>query len=220
MLVLIVSLFLLYTLVGFLYSMRRLKEHSQVEHVRVSDSLVQEYVKLFPNYDSSMVTPGYAYVPTARSPFSTFDFKNGNCLIIAKLDTAITMTLRAAAIETGGRAEGSMDSIYNIINENYFEISHLVSKPKTIQNFYVTLNGDSIREITRNDSTIQYYWRAKNFSARYEQRGPVDIYGSVKGQEVPMDIFFMRRNGKLYFALLSVNNIDSLTLINPFTSSP
>lgn len=209
-------LYVIYILAGVKYSIHQVNEHEKLEPAKVSDSVVSEYLELIHRYDTASVIPRFAFITAARPPFSKFDLKNGNCLIISKLTTADSIDFATAFIAEKGETEPSMDSVYNGVNEKLFHVYHLTSHPKLKKELYIRFDGDSTYEMERDDSTISYYFKARGFSIRYTKDGTVDIYGKTKAVPIPMEIYFLKRNKNLYFALLSVNSIDSLELVNPF----
>jgi hypothetical protein len=53
--------------------------------------------------------------------------------------------------------------------------------------------------------------RCKNFSIRYSEKGPIDIFVEAKESilgkmDVPVDILFLKRDRAVYLLLMSPNN--------------
>jgi hypothetical protein len=153
-----------------------------------------------------------------RFPFGTFDIKNNNCLILSKLDDVGQVELKTIDLKSNyGSQSGTTDSIYSAINENFFKVSHLMSIQSPIKNIYLSIPGTSVRRLSIDDSTCIFCGNVANFSIKYSKKGPIDIYGYTKlTLSLPMDIYFMKRMGHLYLAIVSVNNADNKLLTNPF----
>lgn len=218
-LIVLVSLtcgYVIYSAIGFFYSVHKLKEHNQIEHVFTVDTTVSEYLSLFTPSIFSDGHRGFSYIMNLRAPFSTFDIKGDNCIIASRLSASIGLSLRDIKIESRAVNDGTLDSFYNVINENYFKLSHLCSSPGPIQAVYLTVDGEHSDRTSINDSTLKIHGYLSSFSISYKSRGPIDIYAQVKGQKLPMDIYFLQRSRALYFVLVSLNSLDSGKLVDLF----
>jgi hypothetical protein len=183
-----------------------------------SDTLIQEYRSLISPNQQPFAIPEYTYLLPERFPFGTFNIKNDNCLILSKLDEVDQVELKTIdLISSYGSQSGTTDSIYNVINENFFKVSHLMSTPSPIKNIYLSILGTSVRRLSIDDSTVIFRGNVANFSIKYIKEGPIDIYGYTNlTLSLPMDIYFLKRMGHLYLAIVSVNNTDNKLLTNPF----
>lgn len=212
----LICLYVTYTIFGFFYSVNKLREHDQTEKVVPMDTTINEYSSLLPPTIYSSSHPGFSYLMNHRAPFSTFDIKDDNCLIISKLSNSANLALNDIRVDNRAHNDGSLDSFYNVINENYFELSHLCSEPGLIRAVYLSVDGDVVDRILVNDTTLKLRCKLKSFSIKYSVNGPIDMYARVKSIGLPMDIYYLKRNKTLYFLLMSVNNIDSTRLVDLF----
>jgi len=199
---------------GFFYSMHQIGKVEKLAGIHVSDSVIQEYFKLFPKIPARDLVPNYSYICDDRSPFGTFDLKAGYSLIVCKIDSLEDVPLPLGISIQNNKAEKSMDNVYNVINENYFKMYNLHFSPRYSKKMFITFDGDSLKNIVRNDSVVQYYLRFNSFSLRYSLNGPIDILCSVKGESIPANFLFFKKDKQMYFAILSIDSINAVLPYN------
>lgn len=215
----VTSLLMLYIAIGWLQGLRQVSRYHQVAHVETGDTVIEEYMTLFSPSMKEYAKPGVSYLLNGRNPFGTFDIRNNNCLIISKLDDTIHVLLTSILAVSQEATAGTMDSVYNAIDEGIFKLDHLPFNKGHIEHVYLATDGDSVNKVMVNDSTVRIHCLAKTFSVKYRSNGPIDIYGGVKYDNqlmLPIDIFFLKRRSALYFAVVSINDRNSLQLSNPF----
>ncbi len=116
-------------------------------------------------------------------------------------------------IESVDRTTGT---VYTVINHNnFFQFQYQVGSAQPVSNIYLTLAGDSLKNLVQNDSVMSYHLLCKNFSIRYNKDGPIDLF--VVGQEgmlatttiIPMDLLFLKRDGAIYLLIMTPNDPKS-----------
>ena len=78
---------------------------------------------------------------------------------------------------------------------------------------FLTLGGDSILSVAKNDSIIGYHLLCHDFSIRYAGEEPNDILFQPKGDfedsegiPISLDILFMKRNNAVYLLVMAPVN--------------
>ena len=102
---------------------------------------------------------------------------------------------------------------YWVVNVNQFgKLKYLAESEKISSHIFLTLAGDSLQEVSKNDSVISYHLICKNFSIQYGKTGPVDIYmvgdeiGFGRTIDMPLDLLFLRRGNAIYFFIMLPDN--------------
>jgi len=206
----IVGIFLVSLVINSFLTMSKLKSSFKDED-KLIDSVPTEYRDLFIPIDKGKFIGALSYSNNFRNPFTTVDYENGKyCIIINKLkesnNTVISISERKSA-----NVQQSKGFVYNVINENYFEVSYKSGKQDTPKNIRLTFAGDSFKTLLKNDSVAYYYLMFRNFSISYGKSGVVDLAAEVKGSSIfqkrrqPIEILFLRKNDNLYLLMMSVN---------------
>jgi len=85
---------------------------------------------------------------------------------------------------------------------------------------FLTLGGDSILSVAKNDSIIGYHLLCHDFSIRYTGDEPNDIlfqpkddFEDTEGIPISLDILFVKRNGAVYLLLMAP--VDRKVSIDP-----
>lgn len=105
---------------------------------------------------------------------------------------------------------------YTSINENLsFKFNYREAPKISVRQVYLTLSGDSLKNIVNCDSIVSYYFLCNNFSIKYTENEPIDIF--VVGRDkpfgvttvIPMDLLFLKRDGAVYLMMMTPNNSHS-----------
>ena len=176
---------------------------------------------LLPSDDSSLIKGLYQkkiavniiHNSKVRGPISMLFFDQDYHIIIYKISLKENLSFPNFFHTQIKNASRSVNYPYSLYGENiffYFQCKTGLTLPAS--EVYLTLNGDSLKTIIENDTVIAYHLLCKNFSVRYEEKGPVDIF--VIGKKgflgrtplIPMDILLLRRQKNVYLLLLTPNN--------------
>jgi hypothetical protein len=148
-----------------------------------------------------------------RGPVSLIYFDEAYHLIIYKLDLikeASLGDLLHTAIESVDRTTGET---YTVINYNdFFKFQLNVFPSKPASQIYLTLAGDSVQNVVKNDSVVCYHLLCENFSIRYAKNDPIGFF--LVGQEkmpgattvVPMDLLFLKRDDAVFLLMMTPNS--------------
>lgn len=92
----------------------------------------------------------------------------------------------------------------------------------TFSHLYISLSGDSIEELAKNDSLISIHLLCNNFSVRYSESGPVDLIFEASRENyirhfISLDLLLLKQKKSLYLFFLTPldrNDVVSPDLLN------
>lgn len=97
-------------------------------------------------------------------------------------------------------------------NEGGFTTNYNVISKDTASKIYLSIQGDSIRSSIKNDSVAYHFLKLQQVYISYVPKGVYDIYIQANtkfyffSKKQPASLMFLKRNGALYFLLLTVND--------------
>ena len=151
-----------------------------------------------------------------RGPVSFLSFNKEYHLITYRIDLIKDVMLKDilhASIESVDRTTGT---VYTVIDINDFcRFQYKASPAKPVSKIFLTVAGDSLQNV-KNDSIESYHLLCDNFSIRYNENEPIDIF--MVGQEIalgattriPMDLLFLKRNAAIYLLIMTPNDPKSV----------
>jgi hypothetical protein len=186
------------------------------EHLPSTYTLRAEDSNLILNRYRGKLKVDEVYHSSVRGPVSFISFDKGYKLIIYKIDLAIDSSLKTIFNTEIKSMDRSMGYSYSIMENNiFFRFEHKAGPTRPVSKIYLTLTGDSLQSVVKNDSVISYHLLCDNFSIRYAENDPIDIF--VVGKEkmlatttvIPMDLLFLKRDGAIYLLIMTPNNPKS-----------
>jgi hypothetical protein len=110
-------------------------------------------------------------------------------------------------------AESTSMGVYTVINNNtFFYFKYRESSIDPASQIYLTLAGDSLQNVVKNDSIISYHILCDNFSIKYSKSEAVDIFVVGKDKAfgttivIPMDLLFLKRDSAVYLIMMIPND--------------
>jgi hypothetical protein len=172
-----------------------------------------------PNEDWNVVSPQHwnqvvvneVLNSKVRNPIVLATFNSESSLIITKIDLKTDISLQALIHSEIIGTDASVGRTYATINPGYFSFQYAAEAVSPAADIYLTFAGDSVQNFFKSDSIVSYHLLCKNFSMRYTEDGPVDIF--VKSNStifqtvrVPMDILFLKRKGSCFILFMTPND--------------
>ena len=153
----------------------------------------------------------------ARGPISLMTLEKKYSLIL--------YTIKMESIEELGKilhlekrsVDRSTGYTYSVINSGSFRFQYKSGTTPLAKNIYLTLSGDSIISLSKNDSIVSFHLLCDNMSLRYGKSDPVDIFFEankkfLSRQKVPVDILFYKNNdGVNMFVMVSNSRGDTIS---------
>ena len=108
----------------------------------------------------------------------------------------------------------TQSAIYEVLDQRNYRLKQKSGRQSSVSDLHLTLNGNSIKTIVKNDSVASYYLKFKDFSLKYGLDDDVDIYAKYGAREfssvnpIPINLLFLKRNKFVYFIVLSVYNLN------------
>lgn len=169
--------------------------------------------------DSNLIAKEYiekmklieVYRSNVRNPIALISFDTAYRLIMYKINLSKDASLKSIIRDQIKDVDRSTGKTYNIIDNNlFYRFQYQAGTTKPTSKVYLTLSGDSLKTVIKNDSIFSYHLLCKNFSIRYDENAPIDIF--VEGQEsfgmtsiIPMDIMLLKRNKIVYLLVMTPN---------------
>ena len=193
---------------------------------KIQDSFAKDlpFTYSIPGEDSSLIAKKYLKMLKAnkiiqsreRGPISLIFFDKEYHLIVYKIHVIKDTLLKDLLYTSNESVDRTTGKVYTVIGHgDLFEFQFQDAPANPVSKIYLTLAGDSLQSVVKNDSIIGYHLLCNNFSIRYAESGPIDIF--VVGKEkrlgatavIPMDLLFLKRNGEIYLLMMTPNSAQS-----------
>ncbi len=185
-------------------------EHTSSTRTAIIQTIPVEYSHLFNLQSREKIRNSFTDLSSVRFPISHFDYDdNKYCIIETKIKLDSDISLSKIINEIHTKTSISKGNTYWGITESNFNFYYL-AKPIHTSNVLLALDGDSIRTLSKNDSTISYYFKMRSFSMQYDQNYLKDLVANAKGDKIPVCLSFIKRNRLLYIILMSINYDNKL----------
>src|SRR5436190_5479635 len=146
-----------------------------------------------------------------RGPVSTIRFDSTYSIILYKIALTDNISLDTAFHTKLKKVDRSVGYSYRIIGNRFFTFQYKAGKVPSPLRIYLTISDTPLNTLYSNDSLVYYHLSCENFSIRYSEKEPVDIF--VGGNEgifgtysIPMDLLFLKRNNGIYILLMTPLN--------------
>lgn len=148
-----------------------------------------------------------------RNLISQFQYDKKYSINVYRLDILSNSNLNEIINESHLDDHITYHLTYNLLDPfDKYEILYKSGVQGMASKIYLNLSGDQTQLILKNDSIAYYYSKLESFSIKYKLNDPQDFFGSIKDenstQRFPIEIMFIKRNGKLYLILMSPENLS------------
>jgi hypothetical protein len=148
-----------------------------------------------------------------RGDVALLTFEGRYDVVMYKIVTDKIYPLKDILHEEGKSLDRSVGVSYRVMENSLFDFQYRKGEVQPVSQIYLTIGGDSIQKILSNDSIIAFNSICKDFSIKYGQGGPVDIFAIVKKKSLtnnhfPVNIVFLRKDKNVCLFVLSPQNSD------------
>lgn len=154
----------------------------------------------------------------AREAISTYSVDSICPLLLTKIPLAKNAPIKDLVNLDLTSVERSTGITYYILNVDQNTVLQFqVHQVKPVSKIWLTLSGDSLKSEV-NDSIIKYSCLCSNFSMRYGEKEPIDIYmaGSddpiQESNKFPLNLLFLKRASAIYLFLMVSGNTQNKNL--------
>jgi hypothetical protein len=147
-----------------------------------------------------------------RNPLLYASYDKKYNLEVTKINIKHSFKLGRDVVEKSGDADGSFPASRIPYDETTCTITYNGTSTEAASKIYLSLNGDSVRTVFKNDSIACYYLKLKNASVQYTLHGVYEIYMQSNAKlyffstEPSVSLMFLKKQNYLYFLLLTVND--------------
>jgi hypothetical protein len=142
-----------------------------------------------------------------RNAIFFFDYDNYYNLEITKINC--THSFKPGKDIVFAQADGEIPNSTVPSDGEYLTSGFSTNSPDTVQKLYLSLQGDSIKTIKKNDTLVYYYLEVKNAYVQYHPKGLYQIYMQAKPKfyfitkETPVIMMFFKQYGQLYYLCMT-----------------
>jgi len=150
-----------------------------------------------------------------RAPVSFLYIDDTYHLVIYRIDSTGVKSLSDLLQIKAENSKRTDDVVYSIIDFNGFSrFQWRPIPPRAVSRIHVTFGGDSLNRVAANDSLVSYYLLCQNFTVKFSEQGPVEVY--MVGEDRPFggiavspaDILFLKRNETVYLMIMTPASAD------------
>jgi hypothetical protein len=201
---------LIICLIKFLQIVKSVENESTIVN-----SIPLEYTSLFIHNDSTFSKKiTYVILKNQRSPISDFLYDNKYYITVTKLKTDHPIDSLPPIQLESGETEQSYYGVFNGFDIDYGELDYK-PQPLVASNIFLTLYGDSLKQLSSTKKLAAYCINLKKFSLKYVKNGPVDLYMDTGDPHFkPSSILLLYNyHGNIYLILIvGHNSTDKLNL--------
>lgn len=148
-----------------------------------------------------------------RGDVALLNFEGRYDVVMYKIVTDKTYSLNDILHEESKSVDRSAGVSYRVMENNLFNFQYKEGEVRPVSQIYLTIGGDSIQKVLSNDSIIAFKSKCKNFSIKYGQGAPVDIFAVIKKKSLtnnhfPVNIVFLRKDKNVCLFVVSPQNSD------------
>jgi hypothetical protein len=173
------------------------------------------YINLFKSTAQEKMAITYTSFAKYRDSITYLVYDKKYDIEISKIRTITNLNLEKDIIDSYKEPNGFSSS--NTVgvapyNENNFEINYKGESTETASKIYLSLLGDSIKTIVKNDSIANYFLNVKGMFVQYKPDNVYQFYIEAKkhfyffSEKQPVSLMFLKKNNILYFLLLTTKN--------------
>lgn len=172
------------------------------------DSLSSEYARLISPKYKKLLTVHEVRRSKVRNPIAFTLFDQQYHLIMYKIDLLHDEVIGKILTTSHESVDRTTGVTYRVVANGFFRFQHKVEKVSPVSKIMITLAGDSLKTTAANDSIISYHLNCDNFSIRYSEEEPIDIFLTGKEKAlgrtiaIPLDVLFIKRNKALFLLLM------------------
>lgn len=189
---------------------RSFKENSR-NPIYTLSYIPDDYVKLFNNSAKEklhiLITTGFKL----RNPISDINYGDNLDLEVTKINCKPSFNIKKDIIESHEDPSATTFESYLTSNISNITTNYNPESNKTASKIYLSMVGDSITTIVKNDSVACYYLKPKNVTVQYSPNGIKEMFIEKKyfyTSDEPIEIMFLKRNNQLYYLFLASKNED------------
>jgi len=199
---------LLYFIGQIISMFYELNKATRDDHPILNNILPKDYLDIFPPGISEKIAVKTVFHYKHRSAIGSCSYDNRFTVEIVKIDSSFKMPVNKAIVEKFENSINTSGGIFVPFKKPGFETQYQLIGSSGINKINLTLYGDSIKTVLKNDSITSYYLKLKTFSVTFNVSTKMAIFADADqgfGQfsNIPIDLAFVRKNGALYFVLLA-----------------
>jgi hypothetical protein len=204
----LISLFAIY--IGFaILSISKSSNYT----ARASFTVPPDYSELFNDSAMHHLVLEVTYLTKGRNPISQLTYRDNSSVLIYKVNVPPKMNLRDLLNYEIKVSNQSMTMGYTILNLPLYNLSYIWDSVPEAKHVFLTIFGDSLSNMFRNDTIDCFYLRLNKISIEFKNDKIANIIVNRKtsfSERIPMEFILIKRKTGLYFAFLTSNNENEI----------
>lgn len=179
--------------------------------ISVSNAIPDEYINLFNSSAKQNIAVKSAVGFKLRNTVCYLTYNDNYDIEITKININPSFDLNQNLVESYKKIESTIGDGYLPEYETDYTTNYKSKSPDTISKIYLSLDGDSIRTLVKNDSVACYSLELKKVGVQYHT-GVNEILIEAKTSflffkhKQPIGLLFLKKHETLYFLTLSSKN--------------
>jgi hypothetical protein len=180
----------------------------------VENDAPNDYINLFNAVAQKKIVLQSTISLKYRNNVTHYIYDKKYSLEVTKIGIKSNLRLRRDIVENYKSEDGNFPNVSLPINETDFTTNYNGTSTDTASKIYLSLHGDSIHTMLKNDSIAYYFLKLKSVYISYAPKGTYDIYIQANTKfyfftkNKPVSLMFIKKNNTVYFLLLTVKDTD------------
>ena len=197
---------------------------STLGKMAVIDDIPNEFISLFKKDINITAKQTHFDDQKNRNPVSDFIYNDRYAVFVTKIKIKTSLNSFPIIAEQFHETKMTDNVVYNTISSGYSELNYFLDTLSTSK-IYLTLYGDSIKSIIKNNSVQGYFLINKEFSISYKNDGIVNLLMKATDDRYPLPsvLLFLVHQKSLYFICISAlkpeNKLD-IKMVNKLIDIP
>jgi hypothetical protein len=187
---------------------------------QISFSIPNDYKNLFSDSAKKELVVEASYSSPGRNCFAILNYKQQYEIIAYKFSGQRRGTLKDILKQDLKGDKRTVFSKFNVIKRSNIKITYSYDSVPATKNIIVIFYGDTVNSLVGNDSIYEAKFRLRRIAFRYDFAAPADINfenAKVNSDQIPVELLFIKKDGSLFFVIVSAKTNDADLNTNVFT---
>jgi len=154
-----------------------------------------------------------------RNAISYLNYDEDYSIEVTKINVNSSLIFKKDIVEGHKKISGGFSGSEMSYHENNIFTNYRAISQDKASKIYLSLYGDSVRTVLKNDSVAYYYLKMEKAYVQYNLGGIYEIFAESDkklfffSKNRPVSLLFLKKRDSLYFLLLTTN--DDNTKLDP-----
>ena len=170
----------------------------------VSNKIPDDYNEVFNNSAKTKLHIQITSYFQLRNPVASINYNDQFDLAMTEINCIPSFDIKKDIVESYKKPSSTIAESYLPIDVPNITINYIPESKKSASKIYLSLVGDSVTTIVKNDSVVCYYLKPKNVVVQYSPNGVKEIFIEKEyySPDEPIDMMFIKKKSRLYCLLM------------------